>query len=175
MTWNVLNQSSFRIVVVSEWCTCTSSLAFISFLKPYQEDGHPGQANIVEGYCSIERVVFARCAVTVVLVPIDAVRLVDRGITHAKIQKIQKIRILDRRSSADFFEIFAILNTVCISDFGDILLMLQSIIVNLFVLWFKNGFNFMLWWLLSLVCHQLFVLLPFLKLSHVKVSVQDQD
>ena len=112
MTWNVLNQSSFRIVVVSEWCTCSSSLAFISFLKPYQEDGHPGQANIVEGYCSIERVVFARCAVTVVLVPIDAVRLVDRGITHAKIQKIQKIRILDRRSSADFFFRVKFLNLV---------------------------------------------------------------
>ena len=80
MTWNVLNQSRFRIVMHYS--------AFISFLKPYQEDGHPGQANIVEGYCSIERVVFARCAVTVVLIPIDAVRLVDRGITHAK-RKIQ--------------------------------------------------------------------------------------
>ena len=50
----------------------------------YQKNGHPGQANIVEGYCSIERVVFARCAVTVVLIPIDAFRPVDRGILHTE-------------------------------------------------------------------------------------------
>lgn len=49
--------------------------------KTYEEDGDPGQADIIKGDGSLERVLFTGPAISVVLIPIDA-RAVDGEAVH---------------------------------------------------------------------------------------------
>ena len=48
----------------------------------YQENGHPGETDVVEGDGPVEGVLVARLAVRVVQVPVDAVGLVVQSRLH---------------------------------------------------------------------------------------------